>query len=390
MINNPENYLIAVAKTLQNTKYLEIAYKQKRCYINPPIEIEERGIVLLQRPFYFRQLGNLFLPNGSGSTLRKGAPINEQIWDGKLAWTLRAEEKGITYERAALSQSNTSLALLEPLQGFFDTSQSHLAQVKKAQKQGFLISLRLDKTEKYEGILCQIITYTLKKKEGQDFGQEQITLTINPQYRVLRTKKSVISGDVTTEEETFLTYKSINKPLSKARFQVVLPPDASIYKPPAPLLLVNTPAPNFTGMILRQEKALNVSKEISLTQYRGNVVLLDFWAPWCVPCVKVFPRLQEIATRYKKTDKANGLIVLMIPLWDTPENVRQWFKKNATNYPDLVFMMGDANTDLIGNLYHVSSIPMQYIIDPDGQITNVNPSENTLDSLINQLLIKKQ
>jgi thiol-disulfide isomerase/thioredoxin len=385
MSMSPENCLAAIDKTLQDTQHLEIEYKQKRRYINPPVEIEERGIILLQRPFYFRQMGNLFLSNGSSRVLQKGAPINEQVWDGKLSWTLRAEEKGMTYERMSISQATSSLALLEAIRGFFDASQSHLAEVKRAQKQGDLIVLRVDKAEKYEGVPCQVITYSLKKKEGQDASQEQITLTIDPKNRVVRTKKRISSGDITTEEETFLTYVSTNKPLPKARFQVVLPPNARVYVPPAPLLGINTPAPHFTGTFMEQDK----SSEISLTQYRGSVVILDFWAPWCVPCLKGFPKLQEIAMRYKKTDSANGLIVLMIPLWDAPDNIAQWVKKNANNYPDLVFMKGNTNTDLIGDLYHISSIPMQYIIDQKGNIIGANPSDKKLESLIDQFLGKQ-
>jgi thiol-disulfide isomerase/thioredoxin len=376
---SPENYLIAIAKTLQNTQHLEVEYKQRRRYINPPVEIEERGIILVQRPYYFRQTGNLFLPSSPGSALQKCAPITERAWDGKLSWTLRAEEKGTTYERTAISQAVASLGLLEPLRGFFDASQSHLAEVKRAQKQGTLTALRTEKSEKYEGVLCQSITYSLKK---QDLSQEQIILTIDPENRVVRTKKRISLGDVTTEEETFLTYKSINKPLHRARFQVVLPIGASAYVPPAPLLSVNTPAPNFTGRTM--------ASEISLTQYRGSVVLLDFWAPWCVPCVKNFPKLQEIAARYKNTNQSKQLIILMIPIWDSSSNIIQWIKKNASDYPDLVFLMGSAETDLIGNKYNISSIPMQYLIDKKNNIAAANPSDSKVAEMIDLLLEAKK
>ncbi len=99
---------------------------------------------------------------------------------------------------------------------------------------------------------------------------------------------------------------------------------------------------------------------IALSNYRGKVVILDFWAPWCPPCRREIPDFISLQKQYA----SQGLQIIGIGL-DQPGNVAAFVQQYGINYPVAV---GD---DAISNLYGgVSGIPTTFIIDKQGNITN--------------------
>ncbi len=92
---------------------------------------------------------------------------------------------------------------------------------------------------------------------------------------------------------------------------------------------------------------------IALSDYRGKVVILDFWAPWCPPCRREIPDFISLQQQYA----SQGLQIIGIGL-DQPGNVAAFVHQYDINYP--VAVGDDATSNLYGG---VSGIPTTFIID---------------------------
>jgi peroxiredoxin len=116
---------------------------------------------------------------------------------------------------------------------------------------------------------------------------------------------------------------------------------------PAPTA-VPMPAPDFTLATLDGE-------EISLSDYQGEWVIVNFWATWCPPCVSEMPYLQTLSDR--------GINVIGINLTDTAGDVTQFTSEHGIEFP--ILMEPDINTVLD---YQARQLPRTVIVAPDGTI----------------------
>jgi thiol-disulfide isomerase/thioredoxin len=111
-------------------------------------------------------------------------------------------------------------------------------------------------------------------------------------------------------------------------------------------------APGFTLTSLSGEK-------IDLQDYRGKVVLLDFWATWCGPCRIEIPGFVQLQNKYG----SQGFAVIGVSMDDGPEPVRRFYKDFRMNYP---VAMG---SDKLGMLYGgIFGLPTTFLIGRDGRI----------------------
>ncbi len=121
--------------------------------------------------------------------------------------------------------------------------------------------------------------------------------------------------------------------------------------------------PNFTAA---NEKAPDFSlPSMEGTMYRlsdlyGKVVIINFWATWCVPCLEEMPALDILNNRYK--DK--GLVILGISIDRKKETVEEFLSKNPVSYPILL----DQKGEVFVNKYTVTGLPATYLIDREGHI----------------------
>ena len=100
-------------------------------------------------------------------------------------------------------------------------------------------------------------------------------------------------------------------------------------------------------------------QNLNLSVYRGNVVLLDFWATWCDPCREEIPHFVALQQQYG----SQGLQIVGVSMDDGPEPVRDFSKQFKMNYP---VVMGNAKT---GELYGgVLGLPVAFLIGRDGRI----------------------
>ena len=115
---------------------------------------------------------------------------------------------------------------------------------------------------------------------------------------------------------------------------------------------VNGLAPDFTLINLEGET-------ITLSQFKGYPVMLNFWATWCGPCRNEMPYIQEV---YKKWQD-NSLMILTINNKEGSSTVHQFMQENDLSFP--VLLDSDGN---VFSKYEIRYIPTTFFIDKDGII----------------------
>ena len=107
-----------------------------------------------------------------------------------------------------------------------------------------------------------------------------------------------------------------------------------------------------------------------MSDLRGSVVLLNFWATWCGPCIMEIPDLNRLQEKYQ--DK--GLEVVGITLTSgPPEIISKFAEDQGMNYKVLTDIMG-SETEIVTNMYGqatgapITGVPTSFIIDRDGYI----------------------
>lgn len=105
-----------------------------------------------------------------------------------------------------------------------------------------------------------------------------------------------------------------------------------------------------------------VGKSVALSQYRGKVVLIDFWQTWCPPCVEEIPHLKALQEKYK----SQGLVILGVTDRLDQDGVAKWremTREARINYATLIDEKGT-----IAVQYNVSGYPQKFIIDRSGRL----------------------
>ena len=132
------------------------------------------------------------------------------------------------------------------------------------------------------------------------------------------------------------------------------------------ILILFVPLHSYSGQIGTMAPAFSLvdlnGRTISLEQFSGKVVFLDFWAPWCIPCKQELPELDKL---YKQFGK-DGFEVIAISVEPSEKNVAAFLKK----VPLSVHVLIDKKNE-VSDAYRVSSLPTGFIIGRDGIIYRV-------------------
>lgn len=107
-------------------------------------------------------------------------------------------------------------------------------------------------------------------------------------------------------------------------------------------------------------------KEYSLQQFRGKVVLVNFWASWCAPCAAEFPQMIELAGALP--DK---IVIIFISQDDTDKAVTDFLKKHGKGFArGNIVVARDEGRKIARDLYQTYKLPETYILGPDLRIAD--------------------
>lgn len=132
-------------------------------------------------------------------------------------------------------------------------------------------------------------------------------------------------------------------------------------------------APNFTLT------DMNTGKPVSLSDFKGKVVVIDFWATWCTPCRKALKFYEKLYR--EKRDK--GLVIIAISIDHREKKLRNHLKKHPVTY----YVLHDPDKAVMKQ-YKVFKIPTTFIVGKDGTIQNkyIGIIEKVIKARLEELL----
>ncbi len=141
-------------------------------------------------------------------------------------------------------------------------------------------------------------------------------------------------------------------------------------------LVVGSKFPDFS------EKDVN-GKPISIGNYKGKVVLVDFWATWCGPCIRELPNVLDT---YRK-HHGKGFEIVGISLDESQEKLNAFTKEQGMTWQQ--FFDGKVWQNKLAQKYGVNSIPATYLLDKEGKIIGKDMRGEELESAVAAALAKK-
>jgi len=147
-----------------------------------------------------------------------------------------------------------------------------------------------------------------------------------------------------------------------------IPVDMEFEEPEHPTL--GMAAPDFSLKTLRTDKT------VTLESLRGKVVVLDFWATWCGPCVAGLPTMQKVTDAFKD----RGVVFYGIDLLEPAARVQSFVDKKKWTFSVLLDEKGE-----VAKQYKVNGIPHSIVIGKDGKILNVHVGFGGAEVLEKQL-----
>jgi thiol-disulfide isomerase/thioredoxin len=121
-------------------------------------------------------------------------------------------------------------------------------------------------------------------------------------------------------------------------------------------------------------------QQISMDGLQGKVVLLDFWATWCVPCREALPHIREVAKKFQ----GQPLVILSVSLDADEHKWKEFIGKNEMTWPQY---RDGGFTGPIARMFDVTAIPHTFTIDADGVLQDEHIGDASIEGKLKKLLV---
>ena len=239
---------------------------------------------------------------------------------------------------------------------------------KKSNDRYFLLNLKYN-------LLCKLSRYQEAVKvcveKANIITSPRQALIVAETYLKINDLKNAINWLEKSVDRGLLSYTifddDIYKPLrDKKRFQVL----ANIVKKKNGIGL---PAKTFVSKTISGQK-------ISLDMYKGQVLLIDFWATWCLPCRIEMPNVIKCYNEFK----SKGFKIVGFADESYDENLKKYLSENKIEWTIVSNDEGDYRNS--ADIYKVTNIPASFLIDKKGILRGINLTGNKLQRAIAQLI----
>jgi peroxiredoxin len=120
-------------------------------------------------------------------------------------------------------------------------------------------------------------------------------------------------------------------------------------------------------------------KRISMDDLQGKVVLLDFWAMWCGPCVHALPHIREVANKFQ----GQPLVILSVSLDSDEQKWKEFVEKHEMTWPQ--YLDGGFEGPL-ARMFNVKAIPNTFTIDVDGVLQEEHIGDGSIEGELKKLI----
>ncbi|MGQ3685998.1 MAG: redoxin domain-containing protein [Candidatus Loosdrechtia sp.] len=139
------------------------------------------------------------------------------------------------------------------------------------------------------------------------------------------------------------------------------------------IVSVGYEAPSFTGMDLK-------GNTIDLAKYKGDIVVIDFWATWCDPCMQEFPKFKKVYNKFK----TRGIKFIGVSLDDDIRDLNGFVEQEGIEWPQI--FDGKRWKGTVPGLYRVLAIPMIFVLDRESRIRYIGSSTENVSQVLTTLL----
>lgn len=131
----------------------------------------------------------------------------------------------------------------------------------------------------------------------------------------------------------------------------------------------------------------SAGKVIKLTDYKGSIVFIDFWASWCAPCRKANPKLLKVQKKYEfaQFKKAQRFVIIAVSL---DNDRKDWLKAITADGTEGFIHISELkgwNSKAVLD-YKINAIPASFLIDEEGTIIGKNMNAQSLDLVLSKQL----
>lgn len=320
-------------------------------------------------------------PNLVSAVIKNGEHETQAIADGKNIFATSSKDK-TQYTKSPVKEGEGMVAqtVLGSAQGAMTLGLAFIAGLdpfKNLSKN--MTSLSVAEPAVINGVPVSVVVAEMTSPPGK------ITFSMGKEDHLLRQIVFNINRNnhPVTITETHTDLK-INPKFEDGVFAFNPPPGAKEVGPPEPPKYYDENLK--PGLEVKLVKATDLAgKTVSLDQYKGKVVLLDFWATWCGPCREEVP---NVVAAYHKF-KAKGFEVVSISLDESEDRAKllEYTRKNNMNWRHV--FDGKAWKGDLPEQFKVKAIPFAMLIGRDGKIAAVNVRGEELEPAVIKALEQK-